>query len=90
MSIEYVQQEKERRSLGSFLDALTVVVVVLVLFALPYAVTEVYGLKARSSMPLVDLVALAVLSVALSRWLVRYRQTNHDFEVGRWDSQSQV
>ena len=83
MSIEYVQQEKERRSLGSFLDALMVVVVVLMLFALPYAVTEVYGLKARRLILLMHLVALAVLSVALSIWwLVRYRQTSHDFEVG--------
>lgn len=67
-----------------FVAALAVVVMVLVLFALPYAVTEVYGLKAMKLILLMYLVVLAGFSVAsLIWWPVRYKQTSRDSDMRR-------
>jgi hypothetical protein len=63
--------------------ALAVVVMVLVVLALPYAITEAYGLKARKLVLLMRLVVLAV-TVGLLIWsLVRDRQTSHDIDMLR-------
>ena len=65
-----------------FVAALVVVVMVFVLLALPYAVTEAYGLKAQKLILLVRLVVLTVFSAALLIWwLVRYRQTSRDLKM---------
>jgi len=67
-----------------FVAALAVVVMVCVVLALPYAVTEVYGLKAMKLILPMRLVALAVFSAALLIWwLVRYRQTSRDSDMKR-------
>lgn len=79
-----LKKEKGRNSLRLFVSALAVVVMVFVLLALPYAVTEAYGLEAQKLILLVRLVVLAVFSGAmLIWWLVRYRQTSHDLETFR-------
>jgi hypothetical protein len=58
-----------------FVVALAVVVMVFVLLALPYAVTEAYGPKAMKLILLMRLVVLAVFSAAmLIWWLARYRR----------------
>jgi len=58
-----------------FVAALAVVVIVFVVLALPYAVTEAYGPKAMKLILLMHLVVLAVFSAALLiRWLVGYRR----------------
>jgi len=57
----------------TFLNALTVVILVLVLLALPYAATETFGPKARNFIFPFYMV-LAVFSVALLVWgLLKYR-----------------
>lgn len=67
-----------------FLVALVVVVMVFVVLALPYAVTEAYGLKVKKLILLMRLVVLAVFSAGLLIfWIVRYRQTSHDLEMPR-------
>jgi len=66
-----------------FVAALVVVVMVFVVLALPYAVKEVYGLKAINLILLIRLVVLAVSAGMLIWWLVRYRQTSHDIETLR-------
>lgn len=67
-----------------FVAAIGVVVMVFVLLALPYALTEAYGLKAMGLILLMRLVALAIFSVALSIWwLARYRQTSRDSDMKR-------
>ena len=64
-----------------FVAALAVVVIVFVMLALPYALTEAYGLKAKKLILLTQLVVLVVFSAGmLIWWLVRYRQTSHDIE----------
>jgi len=64
-----------------FAVALVVVVLVYVLLALPYAMTEVYGLEVSKLILLARLVALTALSVALLIWwLARYRRTSHALE----------
>ena len=56
--------------------ALVVVAIVIVVLALPYALTEAYGLKAMKLILLMQLVVLALFSVALLiRWLLMHRQT---------------
>ena len=67
-----------------FVAALAVVVMVCVVLALPYAVTEAYGPKAQKLILLMRLVVLAVFSAGmLIFWIVRYRQTSHDIETLR-------
>jgi hypothetical protein len=57
----------------TFLNSLVVVVLVLILFALPNAVIETFGPKARN-LALPFYMILAVFSVALLVWgLVKYR-----------------
>jgi len=64
--------------------ALAVVVIVFVVLALPYALTEAYGLKTKKLILLMQLVVLAVFSAGmLIFWIVRYRQTSHDIETLR-------
>lgn len=61
--------------------ALVVIVIVLVTLALPYALTEAYGLKVKKLILLMRLVVLASFSAGmLIWWLVRYRQTSHNIE----------
>ena len=75
---------KRELSRRLFVAALAVVVMVFVLLALPYAVTEAYGLKSKKLILLMRLVVLAVFSAAmLIWWLVKYRQTSHDLEMLR-------
>ena len=67
-----------------FVAAIAVVVIVFVVLALPYALTETYGLKKKKLILLMQLVVLAVFSAGmLIWWLVRYRQTSHDIETLR-------
>jgi len=67
-----------------FVAALAVVVIVFVVLALPYALTEAYGLKTKKLILLMQLVVLAVFSAGmLIFWIVRYRQTSHDIETLR-------
>jgi len=72
------------KRIEEFEAALAVVVMVFVLLALPYAVTEADGPEAQKLILLVRLVVLVVFSGAmLIWWLVRYRQTSHDREMLR-------
>lgn len=67
----------------NFVAALFVIVMVLVTLALPYALTEAYGLEKKWTL-LVQLVVLAVFSEGmLIWWLVRHRQTSHNIETLR-------
>jgi flagellar basal body-associated protein FliL len=67
-----------------FVAALVVIVIVLVTLALPYALTEAYGLKVKKLILLMQLVVLVVFSAGmLIWWLVRYRQTSHNIETLR-------
>lgn len=76
--------EKKRHSLWLFVAPLVVVVVIFALLALPYAVTETYGLKEKKLISLTTSVVLAVFaSDMLIFWIVRYRQTSHDIETLR-------
>lgn len=76
--------EKKRHSLWLFVTPLVVVVVIFALLALPYAVTETYGLKERKLISLMTSVVLAVFAAdMLIFWIVRHRQTSHDIETLR-------
>lgn len=71
-----------------FVAALAVVVIVFVVLALPYALTEAYGLKTKKLILLMQLVVLAVFSAGmLIFWIVRYRQTSHDIETLREENE---
>jgi len=65
-----------------FVAALAVVAMVLMLLAIPYAVTEAYGPEARELIMLMRLGVPAIFSGAmLIWWLARYRKTGHDLEM---------
>jgi len=67
-----------------FVAALKVVLIVFAVLALPYALTEAYGLKTKKLILLMQLVVLAAFSAGmLIWWLVRYRQTSHDLQTLR-------
>jgi hypothetical protein len=64
--------------------ALGVIVIVLVTLALPYALTEAYGLSVKKLILLMQLGFLTVFSAGLLIWWVaRYRQTSHEIETLR-------
>jgi fumarate reductase subunit D len=64
--------------------ALVVIVIVLVTLALPYALTEAYGLNTKKLILLMQLGFLTVFSAGLLIWWVaRYRQTSHEIETLR-------
>jgi len=66
-----------------FVAALVVIVIVLVTLALPYVLTEAYGLQVKNLILFMQVV-LAFFSAGMSIWwLVRYRQTSHDIETLR-------
>jgi len=71
-----------RHHLRLLVAGLAVVVTVWVMLALPYTLTEAYGLKAKRSVSLMRLVVIAVFSAGLVFfWIVRYRQTSHDLDM---------
>ena len=76
--------EKKRDFLWLFLAPLVVVVVIFALLALPYAVTETYGLKEKKLISLMTSVVLAVFAAdMLIFWIVRYKQTGQEIEMIR-------
>lgn len=76
--------EKKKHSLWLFVAPLVVVVVIFALLALPYAVTETYGLKEKKLISLMTSVVLVVFAAdMLIFWIVRYRQTGHEIEMIR-------
>jgi uncharacterized membrane protein len=78
-----VASKQMRQSLRLFVAALAVVVMVFVLLALPYAVTEVHGQKAKELVLPMRLVLAVFLAGLLIFWIVRHRQTGHDLEMLR-------
>lgn len=79
-----VKREKGWFSTTSFVIALTIVVIVLGLFALPYAVREAYGLNAKKLILLVVWSCLAVFAAgSLALWAVKYKQTSREIEMLR-------
>jgi len=84
-------KREKKYSLWLFVAPLVVVVVIFALWALPYAVTETYGLKERRLISLVTSVVLAVFAVdMLIFWIVQYRQTSHDIETLREETEWKI
>lgn len=67
----------------AFVAALVVIVIVLVTLALPYTLTEAYGLQVKNLILLIQVVLPFFSEGMLIWWLVRYRQTSHDIETLR-------
>ena len=79
-SLKLLEKKKIQYNLKSFLVALVIITVVLVLVALPYSLMQFYGSKIMNVVIFINGIILTFLSIIIVVWWMSYKRTGKRIE----------